>query len=257
MGSDCGLAWWWRGCWPSASALGAQSLSYSRGQNVSPAYEGWEEDADGTQLLRLRLHESQLGRRDRRAGRSRQRLQHRRRRSGPADALPAAPQPLHLPRAGAEGLHREGRADLDADDAGQDREGVRQPAARLSDRRRRARVGDRRARRRHQQPGDSRQQAADGRSAGPQGARRAKVGRAGHARRPSSPTTAFRSGAASGLAGAAVANPGSRRDVDVDAARLASAGARQPRDAAARARHRRQERRPARDVVRLPRPGRA
>ena len=26
----------------------AQSLSYSRGQNVSPAYEGWEEDADGT-----------------------------------------------------------------------------------------------------------------------------------------------------------------------------------------------------------------
>lgn len=25
----------------------AQSLTYSRGQNVSPAYEGWEEDADG------------------------------------------------------------------------------------------------------------------------------------------------------------------------------------------------------------------
>ena len=29
-------------------SLTAQSLSYSRGQNVSPAYEGWEEDADGT-----------------------------------------------------------------------------------------------------------------------------------------------------------------------------------------------------------------
>ena len=28
-------------------SLGAQSLSYSRGQNVSPAYEGWEEGADG------------------------------------------------------------------------------------------------------------------------------------------------------------------------------------------------------------------
>jgi hypothetical protein len=27
--------------------LSAQSLSYSRGQNVSPAYEGWEEDGDG------------------------------------------------------------------------------------------------------------------------------------------------------------------------------------------------------------------
>lgn len=28
-------------------ALEAQSLTYSRGQNVSPAFEGWEEDADG------------------------------------------------------------------------------------------------------------------------------------------------------------------------------------------------------------------
>jgi hypothetical protein len=27
---------------------GAQSLSYSRGQNVSPAYEGWEQNADGS-----------------------------------------------------------------------------------------------------------------------------------------------------------------------------------------------------------------
>ena len=27
--------------------LSAQSLSYSSGQNVSPAYEGWEQDADG------------------------------------------------------------------------------------------------------------------------------------------------------------------------------------------------------------------
>ena len=30
-----------------AASLSAQSLSYSRGQNVSPAYEGWEEGADG------------------------------------------------------------------------------------------------------------------------------------------------------------------------------------------------------------------
>ena len=27
--------------------LGAQSLTYSKGQNVAPAYEGWERDADG------------------------------------------------------------------------------------------------------------------------------------------------------------------------------------------------------------------
>jgi plastocyanin len=32
----------------STGAASAQSLSYTRGQNVSPAYEGWEQDADGT-----------------------------------------------------------------------------------------------------------------------------------------------------------------------------------------------------------------
>ena len=31
--------------------LGAQSLSYSRGQNISPAYEGWEEASDGTRYF--------------------------------------------------------------------------------------------------------------------------------------------------------------------------------------------------------------
>ena len=35
--------------WMAWVALaGAQSLTFSRGQNVSPAYEGWEEDPDGT-----------------------------------------------------------------------------------------------------------------------------------------------------------------------------------------------------------------
>ncbi len=33
------------------AALGAQSLTYSRGQNVSPAYEGWEEDPDGSRYF--------------------------------------------------------------------------------------------------------------------------------------------------------------------------------------------------------------
>jgi hypothetical protein len=32
---------------PALAGLSAQSLSYSSGQNVSPAYEGWEIDADG------------------------------------------------------------------------------------------------------------------------------------------------------------------------------------------------------------------
>ncbi len=33
------------------AAAGAQSLSYTSGQNVAPAYEGWEEDADGTKYF--------------------------------------------------------------------------------------------------------------------------------------------------------------------------------------------------------------
>lgn len=34
-----------------ALALAAQSLTYSSGQTVSPAYEGWEQDADGTRYF--------------------------------------------------------------------------------------------------------------------------------------------------------------------------------------------------------------
>jgi len=35
----------------AASLAEAQSLSYSRGQTVSPAYEGWQQDADGTRYF--------------------------------------------------------------------------------------------------------------------------------------------------------------------------------------------------------------
>jgi hypothetical protein len=31
--------------------VGAQSLTYSKGQNVAPAYEGWEQAADGTKYF--------------------------------------------------------------------------------------------------------------------------------------------------------------------------------------------------------------
>ena len=30
---------------------GAQSLSYTRGQNISPAYEGWEQASDGSKYF--------------------------------------------------------------------------------------------------------------------------------------------------------------------------------------------------------------
>ena len=33
------------------ASVGAQSLSYTKGQNVSPAYEGWEQAADGTKYF--------------------------------------------------------------------------------------------------------------------------------------------------------------------------------------------------------------
>src|SRR6266480_3208586 len=32
-------------------AAGAQSLTYTKGQNVAPAYEGWEQDADGSKYF--------------------------------------------------------------------------------------------------------------------------------------------------------------------------------------------------------------
>jgi hypothetical protein len=35
----------------TAALLGAQSLSYSKGLNVAPAYEGWEQSADGTRYF--------------------------------------------------------------------------------------------------------------------------------------------------------------------------------------------------------------
>ena len=38
-----------RGARPFAAR--AQSLSYTNGQNISPAYEGWEEDADGAKYF--------------------------------------------------------------------------------------------------------------------------------------------------------------------------------------------------------------
>src|SRR5687767_3658413 len=38
---------WGLGLLLASGTLVAQSLSYSSGQNVSPAYEGWEVDAEG------------------------------------------------------------------------------------------------------------------------------------------------------------------------------------------------------------------
>lgn len=35
----------------AAAALSAQSLSYTRGQNIAPAYEGWEQASDGTKYF--------------------------------------------------------------------------------------------------------------------------------------------------------------------------------------------------------------
>ncbi len=36
---------------PARASTGAQSLTYSKGQNIAPAYEGWERGADGTRYF--------------------------------------------------------------------------------------------------------------------------------------------------------------------------------------------------------------
>ena len=47
----CG--WSALGRWLAGAALraGAQNLTYAKGQNVSPAYEGWEEDSAGRKFF--------------------------------------------------------------------------------------------------------------------------------------------------------------------------------------------------------------
>ncbi len=74
----------------------AQSLTYTKGQNIAPAYEGWEQDADGSKwfvfgyMNRNWVEEIDVapgaGQHDH-AGRTRH---------GTADALPAAAQSLRL-----------------------------------------------------------------------------------------------------------------------------------------------------------------
>jgi hypothetical protein len=46
-----GIAAFFFGVVATGAFVGAQSLTYSRGQNVSPAYEGWEVDPDGAKYF--------------------------------------------------------------------------------------------------------------------------------------------------------------------------------------------------------------
>jgi hypothetical protein len=91
-----------------AVAIVAQSLSYSSGQNVSPAYEGWEVGTDGQKYFvfgymnRNWIEELDvpvgpensfnIGGPD----------------QGQPHALPAAPEPLHLPCPSPRRVHRQG-----------------------------------------------------------------------------------------------------------------------------------------------------
>ena len=136
-----------------------QMLSYSRGQNVSPAFEGWEKNDDGSFNMMFgymnRNWEEEV---DVPVGPDNN-ISPGRAGSGTADALPAAPQPLRVQGARARRLGQEGTG-LDADHEGQDRKGVCVAARRLARRQHRPGVGAGRARRRRQQPGDSRQRRA-------------------------------------------------------------------------------------------------
>ena len=174
----------------AGAALGAQSLTYSRGQNVSPAFEGWERIADGSSYFLFgymnRNWEEEIDVP-----------------VGPDNSFsPAAPirgsrrtscraATASCSASRAEGLRREGRTGLDADHQGQDREGVRTPRPRLHRRRRGEGVGNRRARRRHSSPEVRANKRADARGAGPEAPDR-EGGRAADACRDRRPTTAFR-----------------------------------------------------------------
>ena len=99
------------------TVAGAQTrFTYSSGQTVSPAYEGWM--AERRRLVHdvLRLHEHELAAGVRHPDRPRQQHRAGRAGSGAADAFLSAaqPVPVHDPR--AEGFRQQG-IDLDADDA--------------------------------------------------------------------------------------------------------------------------------------------
>ena len=118
-----------------APAAGAQSLTYTHGQNVAPAYEGWEVDAAGKKYFLFgymnRNWEEEVDVP-----------------LGPDNVLSPGPadqgQPTHflprrnrlrVPHPGPRWVHRQGRGGVDPDQQGQDREGVRVAAHGLLHRR--------------------------------------------------------------------------------------------------------------------------
>ena len=184
----CWRRWAWR-LGAAADGAGAQNLTYAKGQNVSPAYEGWEEDSAGRKFFVFgymnRNWQEEL---DVPVGPD------NRFTVGNADQG----QPTHfLPRRNRfifrvpvpAGFTEKDELVWSLTTQRQDREGLRQPAARLQDRRRREGVGDRRARRRQQQSRSARQHAAGARGAGP-APHRGEGRRAGAAGRPACATTA-------------------------------------------------------------------
>ena len=98
----------------SLAGASAQSLELQQRPERCARLRGWEEDADGTKYFLFgymnRNWEEEL---DIPVGPDNGFIAGDRR-SGAADALPAAPQPFRLPREGPQRVHREGRARLDA-----------------------------------------------------------------------------------------------------------------------------------------------
>ena len=144
----------------------AQNLTYTKGQNVSPAYEGWEEDSAGRKFFVFgymnRNWEEEL---DVPVGPD------NRFTTGAADQG----QPTHfLPRRNRfifrvpvpAGFTEKDELVWSSDHQGQDRDGLREPPPRLPDRRRREGVRDRGPRRRQQQSRSARQHPAGARGAG-------------------------------------------------------------------------------------------
>ena len=149
-------------CRRRTHALFAQSLSYTSGQPVSPAFEGWEAGSGWLEVLRVRLHEQELGGGAGRPDRAGEQLCAWRCRSRTADPLPAAPQPVRLSSVACpKGFTEKDELVWTLTTQRQDDQGLRIASHRLPDRRHRQGVRNRRARRRHEQSHDSLQQAPD------------------------------------------------------------------------------------------------
>ena len=102
-----------------AAGIGAGQLPSNPpkqfGASISPAYEGWFDNPDGTHSFLIGYYSRNTEAGNRHPDRSEQPFRARSRRHGSADALPDPPAVRHVHRHGAEGIPEDPEDHLDAD----------------------------------------------------------------------------------------------------------------------------------------------